>query len=45
LHAGYVGVAEVRIPDEAKLPADVEAATLRTWLDLLIVRLRRAAMP
>jgi hypothetical protein len=38
-------LSEVPIPDGAKLPADVEAATLRTWLDLLIVRLRRAAMP
>jgi len=38
-------LSEIRIPDEANLPGGVKAAELRAWLDELIVRLRRAALP
>ena len=38
-------LSEIAIPDGAKLPAGVDAATLRAFVEDLIKRLRRAAMP
>jgi hypothetical protein len=38
-------LSEVRIPDDAVLPADVRAGDLRAWLTELVSRLRRAALP
>lgn len=38
-------LSEVRIPNDTKLPAGVTPAELRDWLDELIRRLRRAALP
>ncbi len=38
-------LSEIEIPDAARLPADVAPAELRAFVDDLIVRLRRAALP
>jgi hypothetical protein len=38
-------LSEVRIPDGARLPAAVTPAELRAFVDELIIRLRRAALP
>jgi len=38
-------LSEIQIPDGAKLPGGVHAAALRSFLEDLIRRLRRAAMP
>ena len=38
-------LSELRIPDGAKLPGDVSATELRAYVDDLVPRLRRLAMP
>ena len=38
-------LSEVRIPDELELAGDVHSDDLRAWLDELVRRLRRAALP
>lgn len=38
-------LSEMRIPDGVKLPAEVQSAELRSFVDDLVIRLRRAAHP
>ena len=38
-------LSEISIPDEARLPAEVQPAELRDYRDALVTRLRRAAAP
>lgn len=38
-------LSEIRIPDDAVLPAGVLPAELRTFIDSVVVRMRRAALP
>jgi hypothetical protein len=38
-------LSEIVIPDGATLPGGIDAGTLRAYVEDLIVRLRRAAMP
>jgi hypothetical protein len=38
-------LSEISIPDDAQLPAGITPAELRGWVDDLIKRLRRAALP
>lgn len=38
-------LSEVSIPDGIRLPAGVKPEELRAWLDALVIRLRRAALP
>jgi hypothetical protein len=38
-------LSDVRIADDARLPAGIEVRELRKWIEQLIIRLRRAAAP
>lgn len=38
-------LSELKIPANAKLPGDVAPGELRSWIDDLVARLRRAALP